>query len=150
MTHSLRTFIVEDSPVIRENLIATLEEMLPLTVVGVAEDEAAAVLWLTDPANECELGIIDVFLKRGTGLGVLKAARKARLRTKLIVLSNFATPDVRQTCLALGADEVFDKSHDIEDLLSWCARLVAANEDEGGAGGGPLSGPEPEPGAATG
>ena len=39
----LRTYIVEDSPVIRENLIATLEELLPVQVVGTAEDEATAV-----------------------------------------------------------------------------------------------------------
>ena len=36
---NLKTYIVEDSPVIRENLIATLEEMVPLEVVGTAEDE---------------------------------------------------------------------------------------------------------------
>ena len=129
MTLPLRTFIVEDSPVIRENLVATLEEMLPVQVVGTAEDEAAAVRWFSDPANECELGIIDIFLKRGTGLGVLKAARSARHRAKLVVLSNYATPDVRRTCLELGADEVFDKSNDIEALLMYCARLVDTDND---------------------
>jgi len=126
LTLPLRTFIVEDSPLIRENLVATLEEMLPMQVVGTAEDEAAAVRWFSDPANECELGIIDIFLMRGTGLGVLKAARGARHGAKLVVLSNYATPDVRRTCLELGADEVFDKSNDIEALLGYCARLVAA------------------------
>jgi DNA-binding NarL/FixJ family response regulator len=129
LTLPLRTFIVEDSPVIRENLVATLEEMLPVQVVGTAEDEAAAVRWFSDPANECELGIIDIFLKRGTGLGVLKAARSARHRAKLVVLSNYATPDVRRTCLELGADEVFDKSNDIEALLMYCARLVDTEND---------------------
>jgi len=129
LTLPLRTFIVEDSPVIRENLVATLEEMLPVQVVGTAEDEAAAVRWFSDPANECELGIIDIFLKRGTGLGVLKAARSARHRAKLVVLSNYATPDVRRTCLELGADEVFDKSNDIEALLMYCARLVDTDND---------------------
>ena len=35
----LKAFIVEDSPVIRENLVAALEEMAPIEVVGTAEDE---------------------------------------------------------------------------------------------------------------
>ena len=35
----LKAFIVEDSPVIRENLVAALEEMAPIDVVGTAEDE---------------------------------------------------------------------------------------------------------------
>ena len=34
--HPLKTYIVEDSPVIRENLIATLEELLPVEVVSCA------------------------------------------------------------------------------------------------------------------
>ena len=45
MAH-LRTYIVEDSPVIRENLIATLEEMVPVEVIGTAEDESSAAQWL--------------------------------------------------------------------------------------------------------
>ena len=138
LSTNLRTFIVEDSPVIRENLIATLEEMAPLKVVGTAEDEATAVQWLSDPSNACELGIIDIFLKRGTGLGVLKALRGANTRLKLVVLSNFATPDMRRACLELGADKVFDKSNDIEALLRYCARLAAGGGDSGDSGAGSL------------
>ena len=51
---SLKAFIVEDSPVIRENLVAALEEMVPLTVVGTAEDEAGALQWLADPKHACD------------------------------------------------------------------------------------------------
>ena len=143
MTTALRTFIVEDSPVIRENLVATLEELLPLKVVATAEDEAGAVQWLSDPNNECELGIIDIFLKRGTGLGVLKAVRRAKPHVKLVVLSNFATPDMRRACLDLGADKVFDKSNEIDSLLRYCARLAAGAAgaaDAGDSGAGLLDG----------
>ena len=44
--HPLRTYIVEDSPVIRDSLIATLEELVSVKVVGTAEDEAVAVQWM--------------------------------------------------------------------------------------------------------
>ena len=37
-TQPLKTYIVEDSRVIRENLIATLEELVPVEVVGTAEE----------------------------------------------------------------------------------------------------------------
>ena len=66
---ALNAFIVEDSPVIRENLIAALEELAPVKVVGTAEDEPTAVSWLGG-SRECDLVIIDIFLKRGSGLGV--------------------------------------------------------------------------------
>jgi DNA-binding NarL/FixJ family response regulator len=69
----LKTYLVEDSAVIRESLIAALEELGPIEVVGTAEDEACAVQWLTQ-GNQFDLVIVDIFLKGGSGLGVLRAA----------------------------------------------------------------------------
>ncbi len=120
----LQTFIVEDSPVIRENLIATLEELAPVEVVGSADTEDAANDWLSCDGHCCDLVIVDIFLKSGSGLGVLAACAAGTGGRKLVVLSNFATPDIRRKCLELGADRVFDKSNEIDSLLSYCARLA--------------------------
>lgn len=121
----LKTFIVEDSPVIRENLIAALEELVSVDVVGTAADESTAVQWLSSAANTCDLMIVDVFLAQGSGLGVLQAARQQEKPTKLVVLSNYATPDMRRKCIELGADRVFDKSNEIDALMTYCQRLTA-------------------------
>ncbi len=121
----LNTYIVEDSPVIRENLIATLEELADVRVVGTAEDEAGAVHWLSEPGHAVDLVIVDIFLKRGSGLGVLQAAKDKAPTYRLVVLSNYATPDMRVRCLALGADQVFDKSTEIDALIQYCGRLGA-------------------------
>jgi DNA-binding NarL/FixJ family response regulator len=133
MAH-LRTYIVEDSPVIRENLIATLEEMVPVEVIGTAEDESSATQWLGKSDNACDLVIIDIFLKSGSGLGLLQTARQAQSQRKLVVLSNYATPDMRRKCLQLGADKVFDKSNEIDGLISYCARLASGEETNSGLG----------------
>ncbi len=122
---ALKTFIVEDSPVIRENLIATLEELGPVLVVGTAEDEASAVQWLSQEGNQFDLVIVDIFLKKGSGLGVITAASTLTQRHKLVVLTNYATTDMRAKCLALGADKVFDKSNEIDSLLMYCSRLAS-------------------------
>jgi DNA-binding NarL/FixJ family response regulator len=121
----LKAYIVEDSAVICENLIATLEEIVPVDVVGTAADEATAVRWLTEPGNEFDLVIIDIFLKGGSGLGVLRSAPVPAQRYKMVVLSNYATQDMRSKCLELGADRVFDKSNEIDALISYCGRLAA-------------------------
>ncbi len=120
---SLKTYIVEDSPVIRDSLVATLEELTAIKVVGTAEDEASALQWLLQPQREVDLVIIDIFLKAGSGLGVLRAASAMPKGAKRVVLSNYATADMRRKCLALGADQVFDKSHDIDALIAYCAAL---------------------------
>ena len=123
----LKTYIVEDSQVIRENLIATLEELVPVEVVGTADDEKTAVHWLTRPSNQVDLVIIDIFLKGGSGLGVLRVAHGLTQRHTLVVLSNYATPDMRRKCLELGADQVFDKSNEIDALIQYCGRLAAGD-----------------------
>ena len=124
----LKAFIVEDSPVIRENLVAALEEMAPIDVVGTAEDEQGAVAWLAGSERLCDLVVIDIFLKSGSGLGVLKAAASNPNGLKLIVLSNYATPDMRRKCLELGADRVFDKSNEIDALILYCCRLAEGSD----------------------
>jgi DNA-binding NarL/FixJ family response regulator len=125
MSH-LKTYIVEDSLVIRENLIATLEELAPIKVIGVAEDESIAVEWLRQPGVAVDLVIIDIFLKTGSGLGVIQAGAELSDAPKLVVLTNYATQDMRRKCFQLGADEVFDKSHDIDGLIQYC-RLLSAD-----------------------
>ena len=45
-------------------------------------------------------------------------------RPQHVVLSNYATPEMRERCLELGADGVFDKSTEIDALLSYCAGLA--------------------------
>ena len=123
--HDLKTYIVEDSLVIRQSLIATLEEMVPVEVVGTAEDELTAVQWLAQPGNQVDLVIVDIFLKSGSGLGVLRAANRLPRQHSLVVLSNYATADIRRKCLELGADQVFDKSNDIDALILYCNRLAS-------------------------
>jgi DNA-binding NarL/FixJ family response regulator len=134
--HRLKTYVVEDSQVIRENLIATLEELAPVEVIGTAEDEGTAVHWLTRPGNHFELVIVDIFLRGGSGLGVLRALHKAGPEHKVVVLSNYATHDMRIKCAELGADKVFDKSNEIDALILYCQRL--ADGDTGNSGHGAL------------
>ncbi len=123
--HPLKTYIVEDSALIRDNLIAMLEELTPVVVIGSAEDESSAVEWLGQPGHGVDLVVIDIFLKGGTGLGVIERAGALKTGAKLVVLSNYATPDMRRRCVELGADEVFDKSGDIDALVQYCGQLAA-------------------------
>ncbi len=123
---ALTCFLVEDNAVIRENLVATLEEMLDLRVLGHAVDEPGALRWLSGDHPGCDLLIIDIFLAQGTGLNVLRAALERMPEAHRVVLSNYATPDMRQRCLALGAHKVFDKSAELEDLLAYCGGLADA------------------------
>jgi two-component system OmpR family response regulator len=126
MGSRLKTYIVEDNVTIRENLVGTLEELTCISAVGFAETEAEAVQWLIGNGDEWELAIIDLFLKQGSGLGVLQACMSRRTDQKVVVLSNYATPDIRKRCAQFGVDAVFDKSNEIDALIDFCLVQAAA------------------------
>lgn len=121
---SLKTFIVEDNPTILHNLIATLEELAGIKAVGTADTENAGKAWLNGQAP-WSLAIVDLFLKQGSGLGVLNACRGRSAGRKIVVLSNYATPEIRERCFQLGADAVFDKSNEIDALVDYCIQQSA-------------------------
>ena len=116
----LKTYLVEDNPTIRENLIATLEELVDIEIIGTCDSENEAKAWLLTHPQEWDLAILDLFLKQGSGLGVLSACRDRKASQKVVVLSNYATGDIRQRCAQLGVDAVFDKSNEIDALVEFC------------------------------
>jgi DNA-binding NarL/FixJ family response regulator len=128
---NIKIYIVEDSSIIRENLIEALHENAPVEVVGTADDEKSAVAWLRDRSHASDLVIVDIFLKSGSGLGVLKAMGDMPDAPERIVLSNHATPEIRVKCAQLGASKVFDKSNELDEMLGWLNRY--ARSDRGAA-----------------
>lgn len=122
----LRTYIVEDNATIRENLIGALEELASIRPLGWADTEGAAKQWMAAHTGEWDVAIVDLFLKQGSGLGVLEACRERGAGQRVIVLSNYATPEMRQRCSDLGADVVFDKSREIDALVEYC---IARSEE---------------------
>ncbi len=117
----LRVVIVEDSTIIRARLQETLSEIPNLEVVGNAETEAEALAILR--GNGWDAAVLDLQLKQGTGLGVLKSLAPGGRRkdSRIIVFTNYAFPQYRKRSLELGADYFFDKSrefHRVREVLA--------------------------------
>jgi len=117
---SSRTYFVEDNATIRENLVGTLEELACVKAVGFAETEDEGKEWLARNDQAWDLAIVDLFLREGSGLRVLEACRDRRANQKVVVLTNYATRDIRKRCAQLGVDAVFDKSNEIDALIEFC------------------------------
>lgn len=116
---ALITFLVEDSETIRENLIPALEEITGARIVGVAETEEGALHWLRTH-DGWDLAVVDLFLKEGSGLGVLQGCKARAPHQRVVILTNYATPAIRAKAAELGADAVFDKSTELDGLLAFC------------------------------
>ena len=120
----LRAFVVEDNESIRDSLSEALQELAGAVTSGVAASQKAAVDWLTNPANEWDIAIVDLMLAPGgSGFGVLEACRGRRPDQKVVVLTGTANPNVRRHCEALGSDGVFDKAMETEALMDYCVDL---------------------------
>lgn len=117
---ALITFLVEDNQTIRDNLVPALEDLVNAQVIGYAETESEAADWLATHPDSWHLLIVDLFLKEGSGLGVLAASRQRTAGQRVVVLSNYVTDDIRARCAALGADGVFDKSRELDAFIDYC------------------------------
>ena len=122
----IKTFLVEDRLDISSTLIEAMEEFASVRFVGLAEDEAGAKSWLAANDGKWDLAIVDLFLASGSGFGVLKQCQSRSAQQKVVVLTSYAQDNVLERCRELGADAVFDKSQDVEELVNFC-RLHAGH-----------------------
>lgn len=95
-------------------------------MVAYADTEAEGIA-LIERSNDWQLVIVDLFLRVGSGVDVVAALAKRKRSQKVVVLTNYATLEVRTRCLALGADAVFDKSTELDGLIDFC---IAMSGDE--------------------
>ena len=123
---AVHIFLVEDNPIIRDNLIPTLEDLVDAKVLGSAESEAEATAWLDAHAHEWQLAVVDMFLRQGSGLGVLRRCRQRLAHQRVVVLSNYATAEMRRRALDLGADAVFDKSNELDAFIDYCKAIASS------------------------
>lgn len=125
---ALKAFVVEDQPAVRESLVAALSELAGIETAGWAATEKAAIAWLRDPAHAWDIAVVDLVLEPGcgTGFGVLQALRDRPSTRKMVVLTGSANPQVRRHCEQMGADGVFDKAMETEDMLDYCVKLARA------------------------
>ena len=113
----LRVFLVEDLRSMRPLMGELFSAIGGLRLVGGAATEAEAKLWLSDNAG-WDLMIVDLILDEGSGIEVLREAKRRAPASRVVVFSSFATPGIRSHCLSLGADAVFDKV-DTAAFVSW-------------------------------
>jgi len=120
----LRAFVVEDNANLRENLAGALEELTCVRVVGSCGTEDEALDWLAAP-NPWDLLVVDLFLKQGSGMGLVQRVAQRQAQQRVVVFSNYVNASVRKRCAQIGVDAVFDKSTEIDALVDYCARRCA-------------------------
>jgi DNA-binding NarL/FixJ family response regulator len=123
----LKVALIEDSPDVRRALGAVLAELAGVEVVGGAEDEAAALALLQ--RHRPDLAIVDLKLRAGSGIGVLRAINGNPDRfghPRAVVFSNHGQATVRERCFALGVERFFDKATQMEELIAYVRQAMTS------------------------
>ncbi|HWI83060.1 response regulator transcription factor [Ramlibacter sp.] len=119
----MRVVLVEDNPVVCEQVTRTLQAIPGAEVVKVAGTEPQASEWLTAHPDGWDVALVDLFLAKGHGFNVLRRCRGRRADQKAVVLSNYTRDPVRHYARAAGADAVFDKSFDMDALVEYLVQF---------------------------
>lgn len=111
----LRIFLVEDNPLIRQTMQEMLEEILGATVVAWADTEHGAIEAMRN--TEWDVALVDLFLVQGSGVGVARAFERRAPGRRVYVVTNYATPSIRERCSNIAIDGIYDKSTELDRLL---------------------------------
>jgi len=113
-TRTARVFVVEDSELILERLLSMLAAMSGVEVVGHAETAADAIVGVL--AAKPDVVVLDIKLKAGSGIEVLRTIKRRIAEPAVIMLTNYATDVYRTKCLQAGAEYFLDKTNEFEQL----------------------------------
>lgn len=119
----LSAVLIEDSQTIRDSLIPALRDLAEIEVIAVAETASHAVAALSRSSDAWQLAVVDLFLREGSGLDVLRSMQHRSSHQRVVVLTNYPTPEMRERSMRLGADAIFDKSTELDLFFEWCNQL---------------------------
>jgi DNA-binding NarL/FixJ family response regulator len=108
-------FLVEDSTVVRERLVAMVFELRGAEIVGYAEDISRATEYIV--AFQPDMIILGIQLSGGSGLEVLREVTRMQPAPVVIMLTNYATPEYRLACRQAGAELFLDKAFETDQLV---------------------------------
>jgi DNA-binding NarL/FixJ family response regulator len=92
----LCALLIEDSQAFRDGLIPALHDMAAVEVIAVAETAHEAVAALGALSDRWQLAVVDLVLREGSGLDVLRAMERRLAHQRVVVLTNYATPEMRE------------------------------------------------------
>lgn len=122
---TLKVFLVEDSAAQCAHLAHILVTEARVEIVGISETESQAIDWLDRNPDRWDIALIDLFLGEGTGAGVIQHCQDRRPDQSVLVMTNHAQNDgLLQHCKLLGADAVYHKATELDELVAYCNGLA--------------------------
>ena len=94
-------FVIDDHPLVRDSLAMLINQQEDMRVCGEAEDSAAALRGLAQAAPD--IAIVDLSLKEGSGLDLIKQLKLRAPALPVVVLSMHDEKLYAERCIRAGA-----------------------------------------------
>ena len=122
MSSQMRILVLDDEPIVSKRLGPALEKLGCLTEAFVDPLQAMARL----EQQEFDVVITDVRMDQMDGIGVLEKVSTLYPRTKVIMITGYATLEMAHEALAKGAFDFIAKPFKPEDLRQAVAKAAQA------------------------
>lgn len=118
----MKVFIVDDSALVRERIIAMISEHPGIEITGQAENAQEAINSIRK--LKPDVAILDIRMPGGNGIEVLRNIKKNNSAPTVIILTNYPYPQYRKKCMEAGADYFFDKSTEFQKIIEVLKKLI--------------------------
>ena len=125
----MKLFVVDDSSDVRARIVAAVEEIPGVAVVGEAADAVTATAFVL--RHRPDVVVLDIQMPGGSGFQVLDAVGLFSPPPQVVVLTNHTHDIYRRRCMEAGAGFFFDKSTQFEHAIDAIALLNAAESGSG-------------------
>jgi len=124
---TVKVFIADDSPILREHLKTMLSDFPEVEISGQAKDTPEAITSIKK--LKPDVVILDIRMPGGSGIEVLQSIKKDRPDIKVIMFTNYPYPQYRKKCMDLGADFFFAKATESDQIPLAVSELIQGSRD---------------------
>ena len=117
-----KILVVDDHPMVREGLSNCLAGQADLTVCGAAADVKEALQQID--STQPDLVVIDISLKDGNGIDLIKQIRTRNSRIKMLIYSMFDESAYAERAVRAGALGYVNKQEPPEKLLDGIRQVL--------------------------
>jgi DNA-binding NarL/FixJ family response regulator len=117
-----RVLIVDDHPAVREALAMRIANCKDLEVCGEADDLAAALTQIE--ATRPDVAVIDISLKTGNGIDLIKRIKSRNHSVRILVWSMYEESLYAERALRAGAMGYLSKEHATPEIVTAIRRIL--------------------------
>ncbi len=122
MSERLRILLIDDEEIVNKRLRPALErEGYEVESQMIGKNALASIA-----AKDFDIVVTDMRIDEVNGLHVLEAARKKSCKTKVVLITGYATMELAREALSKGAFEVIAKPFRPQELRDVISRAIAA------------------------